>query len=177
MPISYEDATPIDISGDPAPQRPLNPKQMQGAQKAKVNQMRTPTNGHQLPESKSGQTEQQIQSEDKPGGAGPGVTPDTPVLGGLEKLGGALIKGEQASQITADHALGFNPAIGHDWWQNQLENPTAAYFLGRHIYDAYFGAFLNPDAIARSVHEVWNQDNAVSWLLHHPSGFNSITEQ
>jgi hypothetical protein len=157
--------------GDPSTQSttPLSSKQMKGAQQATVNRTQQPSasssNGvdrSQEPMTKSGQTQAQIDKEaQQPGAAGappPGVE-------GIGQIGSALAREFTAAKAQADATLNLNPAHAEDWWKHALESPVEAYYIGRHIYNAYYGAFLDSSAIERSVHNIWGQDNAVGWLL------------
>src|SRR5439155_5547121 len=163
MPLAHEDVTPQDITGDPTPTRPLTQKQMAGAQSATVNRTRLGPKG---PVGSAGLAGGNGQTEHKPeeGAAKPdqkpesGVSPDTPILGGMQQA-------FEAYQAEADKLLGVNPAHGRDWWQHALEQPVETYFMGKHLYNAYYNAFLDPQAIQQSVHDIWHQDSAVGWLL------------
>jgi hypothetical protein len=170
MPFDPED-TNADISGDPAPQRQMTQKQVQGAQKAEVNRTQLPSGpkpagkgmspGDGQPDNKPGDQQQAASQEAQPGGAQQGIDPNTPVLGGL-----------QAIQNEADAAIGLNPAHAQDWWKHALESPVETYFLGKHVYNAFYGAFLDSNAIQASVHDIWHQDNAVGWMLRNEVGAN-----
>src|SRR5439155_11796502 len=67
MSVSYEDATPQDITGDPAPTRPLTRKQMAGAQSATVNRTRIgpkgPVGASGLKAGGNGQAKQEADAE------------------------------------------------------------------------------------------------------------------
>src|SRR5467141_1858140 len=165
MPFDPEDKNPN--LGDPSTQTttPLTQKQMQGAQAAAVHRTNVPS-ASKGPAAQSGNgqaPEDQKQDGEQKGGEG--VSSDTPILGGAEALAGAAEKGALASHDQAAQALGFNPAHNQDWWKHALESPLETYFMGRHLYDAYYGAFLNSDAIQNSVHDIWHQDSAVGWLM------------
>ncbi len=169
MPFDTEDKNPN--LGDPSTQSttPLTKKQMAGAQAATVNRTKLPSGGPK-PAGKgmSPGSEPDSKPEDKPedkqqqaGAGGQAIDPSTPVLGGL-----------QGYQTEADNAIGLNPAHGQDWWKHALESPVETFFLGKHVYNAFYGAFLDPNAIQTSVHDVWHQDNAVGWLMR-----NVVAEQ
>jgi hypothetical protein len=166
MPFDTEDKNPS--LGDPSTQSttPLSQKQMAGAQQATVNRTQLPAGSktQQALAAKPGSQDQQT----KEGGQ---VGPDTPFLGGAEALGGALVKGEAASRAQADEVLNLNPAHGQDWWKHALESPVETYFFGKHLYNAFYGALLDPNAIQASVHDIWHQDSAVGWLFRNVAGF------
>lgn len=160
--------------GDPSVQtsHPLTAKQTAGAQKAAVNRTQLPSgeqakpppaDRHGAPGKETAASEDQLQKE-------------VPVASGAAELGGALVKGAQASQDEAASALGLNPAHGQDWWQHAVESPVESYFLGKHVWNAYYGAFLDPSAIESSVHDIWHQDNAVGWMFRNAAQQNPLAQ-
>ena len=106
----------------------------------------------------SQQPENGQQSDGQPQQEARLVDPGTPILGGLQQMG-------RTYQSEADQAIGLNPAHGQDWWKHALESPVESFFMGKHIYNAFYGAFLDPGAIQTSVHDIWHQDNAAGWLF------------
>src|SRR6266568_5073960 len=163
MPIGFEDANAPDISGDPPPTRPLTRKQMMGAQLAQVNRTQLPSAADrhgppgQKPKTQQNGADDKAEPHTGEGGE-QSVTSDTPILGGLQQM-------QQTYQSEADDAIGLNPAHGQDWWKRAIESPVESFFMGKHIYNAFYGAFLDPSAIQTSVHDIWHQDNAVGWLF------------
>jgi hypothetical protein len=170
MPVGYEDKTPLSITGDPAPTTPRSQKQVAGDQKAQANRtMAHPVGGEKPPNGQPAQKE-------RPGSQTAGDIPERSAQSKseadantqfMETQGGALAKVPADLQSEADAAIGLNPAHGQDWWKHALEAPVETYFLGKHLYNAYYGAFLDSNAIQTSVHDIWHQDNAVGWLLRH----------
>jgi hypothetical protein len=159
--------------GDPSTQTttPLTKKQMQGAQAATVNRTQIPpgrgnvgaqpsSNGKTPDDANQNQDGKQSQDAGQQGSA-----QDTPILGGLEQLGEAAGRGMDASRASADQLLGINPAHNVDWWKHAVESPVESYYFGKHLYNAFYGAFLDPTAIQASVHDIWHQDNAVGWFF------------
>jgi hypothetical protein len=157
--------------GDPSTESttPLNQKQTQGAQKATVNRTQLPSAkgkpGSADPQTKegaAGDSSKQPDPQGQPSTPAGQVDPNTPVLGGL-----------QAIQNEADKAIGLNPAHAQDWWKHAVESPVETYFLGKHIYNAFYGAFLGDagHAMQSSVSDIWNQDNAFNKLMQgNPEG-------
>src|SRR5258708_6912772 len=153
-----------DISGDPSPGRAMSKKEMQGAQHAQVNRTQLPTNGQ-----KPGAREAEAQSFEKAATGGDQKPPDQqqqqPGDNFLGTQLGALAKAPDQWKSEADAALGLNPAHQQDWWKHALEAPVESFFLGKHLYNAFYGAFLDPGAIQTSVHDIWHQDSAAGWLM------------
>jgi hypothetical protein len=163
VPFDTEDKNPS--LGDPSTQSttPLSPKQMAGAQHATVNRTQLPS-ANKGPAGKPPTSENGADKPDDKGGM-PGVTPDTPVLGGAEALAGAIpkIKEEADAQLHLDPRH-FNPLNEMDWLKHAAESPVETFYLGRHIWDAYFGAFFG--GISPSIQNIQAQDDAYAKL--HP---------
>lgn len=161
--------------GDPSVQAPVSPAQMKGAMKAQVNRTQLPAGrggppGGGKPDAGGQQAEQQSQQQAQ----------EIPGVQGAEQLGGAVGKGMDASKQQADQTLGLdprnsNPFSAADWLKHAAESPVESYYFGKHIYNAFYGAFLDPGAISASVHDIWHQDNAVSWALKNVA-FRGVSE-
>lgn len=161
--------------GEQQPVRPMTNKQMQGAQKATVNRTQLPAGGQPQPSPErpstggkpDGEAQQKPEGEQQqPAGAGgQQIDPNTPFLGGLQTM-------ENKWKQEADDTLQLNPAHGQDWWKHALESPVESFYMGKHVYNAFYGAFLDPNAIEASVHDIWHQDNAVGWMFRNAAEQN-----
>lgn len=158
-----------DISGDPKPSRPLNPKQMAGAQAATVNRTQLPPGGQPQatpgpsPNGGGGAEDKSSDQQQKGGGEGkPAVGSDAPILGGAEQMTKGIQK--EAQQTLDYDPSKFNPAHPVDYLKAAATNPVETYYLGRHIWQA-LGAFLDPGAAVAANHDIYSQDNAINQLL------------
>jgi len=170
VPIEFIDKGEEAISGDPPPQRPLSQKQMTGAMNRTVN--RTALGPHAV---KSAGAESDGQAEGKAkqgsqaeqgqanGKAEAEISPDTPILGGLQKMGGQIAT-EAKSALGGFDPAQFNPAHPLDYAKLAAEGPVDTYYLGRHIWQG-LNAMFDPEAAVRANHDLYGQDNAINQLF------------
>ena len=164
MPLQTEDSTPLDITGDSSPGAgAMSPRQIAGMQHSQVNRTQAKPVAkppQSAPAEASGQPQDKPQSDqaqpsDKPK---PDVSSDTPILGGLQ-----AIKAEADAKLHFDPRA-FNPYNAMDWAKQAAETPVETYQFGRHVWNAYYGAFLDPNAITTSLHNIRSQDAATEHM-------------
>ena len=168
MPLDTEDVQAQDISGDPPPTTPMSQKQVAGAQKATANRTQLGAQPKAAPVDKPDKTDQQAgRPEGKgmsPGQEPPSTDKSAAPLGGLAQTDALAYKAQADAQLRFD-PRNFNPLNAMDWLKQAAELPVETYQMGRHVWDAYFGAFLNTNAISYSIQSIQAQDAARTSML------------
>jgi hypothetical protein len=75
MPIGTEDSTPLNITGDPAPQAPMSQRQVAGQQKAQANRTQQGPQAKDIGQRNTAGTQPKPDKPDKPDPAAPGTPP------------------------------------------------------------------------------------------------------